>query len=150
MSEPQDVADLVADTFMAAVDAAQSYDRQRGRPLPWLIGIAHNKLRRWHRQHGADRDVARRIVGRRLLDADDILELEERIDAAALAPFDALNRLPAGQRELLDLVVSQGLSPAEIAKVLGISPGVARIRLYRARKALRGQLPSPDRKQEGQ
>jgi len=86
VGDPHDVADLVADTFVAAIDAAPSYDPRRGQVLPWLIGIAHNKLHRWYRQRGSDRDLARRVVGRRWLDADDIGQLEERIDAAALAP----------------------------------------------------------------
>lgn len=148
VSDPHDVADLVADTFVAAVDAAQSYDHRRGQALPWLIGIAHNKLRRWHRQRNADRDLARRIVGRRLLDPDDIDELENRIDAAALAPLDVLNRLSPGQRELLDLVATQGFTPAEIAAVLGVPAGVARIRLHRARKALRRELDAQNGQQE--
>jgi len=148
LREPQDVADLVADTFIAAIDVADSYDYRRGRVLPWLIGIAHNKLRRWHRQQGADRDLQRRVVGRRLLDADDIADLEERIDAAALAPLDLLNQLTADQRELLDLAEIQGLTPAEIAKVLGVAAGVARIRLHRARKALRTKLAPPHGRQE--
>lgn len=134
------MADLVADTFVAAIDAAASYDPRRGQVLPWLIGIAHNKLHRWYRQRGSDRDLARRVVGRRLLDADDIGQLEERIDAAALAPLDLLTQLSADQRELIDLVEIQGFTPTEVAKVLGVTAGVARIRLYRARKALRRQL----------
>jgi RNA polymerase sigma factor (sigma-70 family) len=148
LSDPQDVADLVADTFIAAVDAAESYDHRRGQALPWLIGIAHNKLRRWYRRRDADRDLARRIVGRRLLDSDDIGELENRIDAAALAPLAVLNRLSPDQRELLDLVAIQGFTPAEIATVLGVPSGVARIRLHRARKALRREFGVQNGQQE--
>jgi RNA polymerase sigma factor (sigma-70 family) len=148
LSDPQDVADLVADTFIAAVDAADSYNHRRGPALPWLIGIAHNKLRRWYRQRNTDRGLARRIVGRRLLDSDDIDELENRIDAAARAPLDVLNRLSPEQRELLDLVAIQGFTPAEIAAVLGVPSGVARIRLHRARKALRRELEAQNGQQE--
>jgi RNA polymerase sigma-70 factor (ECF subfamily) len=144
LHDPHDVADLVADTFLAAVDAAGSYDHRRGGPLPWLIGIAHNKLRRWYRRQNADRDLAHRAVGRRLLDADDIADLEARIDAQASGALKALDRLTPNQRELIDLVDLQGFTPAEAARVLGVSAGVARIRLYRARKALRNTLdPDP-------
>jgi RNA polymerase sigma-70 factor (ECF subfamily) len=140
VGDPQDVADLVADTFVGAIDGAGSFDHRRGRVLPWLIGIAQNKLRRWYRQRGADLDLARRIVGRRLLDADDIGELENRIDAAALSLLDVFNRLSPNQRELIDLAEIQGFTPAEIATVLGVPAGVARIRLYRARNALRREF----------
>jgi RNA polymerase sigma factor (sigma-70 family) len=144
--DPQDVADLVADTFVAAIEAAASFDHRRGRALPWLIGIAHNKLRRWSRQQATDHDLARRIVGRRLLDADDFADLEERIDAAARDPIGVLNRLPADQRELLELVEIQGCTPAELAEVLGVSAGLARIRLFRARKALRKAATTQEEK----
>lgn len=146
--DPHDVADLVADTFMAALDAAGSFDHRRGRALPWLIGIAHNKVRHWYRQQAAGRNAADRVAGRRLLDADDIAELEQRIDAQASGALAALDSLSPGQRELVDLVDVQGFTPADAASVLGLSAGVARIRLHRARKALRQALthhPHPDR-----
>jgi RNA polymerase sigma factor (sigma-70 family) len=150
LHDPHDVADLVADTFLAAMDTAGSYDHRRGGPLPWLIGIAHNKLRRWYRRQNADRDLARRAVGRRLLDADDIADLEARIDAEASGALRALDRLTPNQRELVDLVDLQGFTPVEAARVLGVSAGVARIRLYRARKALRNTLdPDPGRSTHG-
>lgn len=139
VTDPHDVADLVADTFLGAVDASGSFDHRIGRPVAWLIGIAHNKVRRFHRQRGSDRQALQRVVGRRLLDDDDIAELEARIDAETdgAAALGLLGRLHPAQRELIDLVDIQGLTPAEAATVCGISAGLARIRLHRARKALR-------------
>jgi RNA polymerase sigma-70 factor (ECF subfamily) len=139
VADPYDVADLVADTFLSAVDAAESYDPRRGKPLPWLIGIAHNHLRRFYRQRENDRRAVQKFVGRRLLDPDDVAELVERIDAEANTARieQSWSKLTAAQRELIDLADIQGLSPSEIATVFDIPSGVARIRLHRARKALR-------------
>jgi RNA polymerase sigma-70 factor (ECF subfamily) len=139
VSDPYDVADLVADTFLTAVDAAESYDHRRGRPLPWLIGIAHNHLRRFYRQRESDRRAVQKVLGRRLLDADDVAELVDRIDAEASSAriVASWEQLSVAQRELIDLADIQGMSPAEIAIVFDIPSSVARIRLHRARKALR-------------
>ncbi len=61
----------------------------------------------------------------------------------------ALPRLPARHRELLHLVLD-GLSQAEIAATLGIREGAVKVRVHRARKALRtlvrgGRRPIPAR-----
>ena len=44
--------------------------------------------------------------------------------------------LPDGYADILRLSVSMDMKPREIAKVLGISDGAARVRLFRAREAL--------------
>jgi RNA polymerase sigma factor (sigma-70 family) len=144
VADPHDVADLVADTFMSAVGAAARFDPQQGRTMPWLVGIARNQLRHFRRRRHSDQQAAQRIVGSRLLDADDIADLEERIAAEARGrrALSALAGLPAAQRELVELVDLQGFSPAEAAEVCGISPGAARVRLHRARATLRAAVPS--------
>lgn len=48
----------------------------------------------------------------------------------------ALGRLRADERELIQLVEWERLAPAEVAVVLGVRPGTARVRLHRARLAL--------------
>jgi RNA polymerase sigma factor (sigma-70 family) len=142
VADPHDVADLTADTFLTAMAAAGSFDHRRGRALPWLIGIAHNTVRHFQRSRHHQGVALDRVKGRRLLDADDIADLERRIDAEARAApaLRRLDGLPETQRELVALVDIQGLAPAEAARVLGISGGLARIRLHRARAALRATL----------
>ncbi|MFI7634921.1 RNA polymerase sigma factor [Nonomuraea sp. NPDC049400] len=58
--------------------------------------------------------------------------------------YEAFKRLSDDDRELLALVAWEGLSGAEIAKVLGCSRGAARIRLHRARKRLAKELADLD------
>jgi DNA-directed RNA polymerase specialized sigma24 family protein len=52
----------------------------------------------------------------------------------------ALKTLRAKDRELLQLVSGDGLSPAQAGAVLGMNPNTARIRLSRARARLRDAL----------
>jgi RNA polymerase sigma-70 factor (ECF subfamily) len=94
------------------------------------------------RRQSRDRDVLRRVSGRRLLDADSLARIEERIDAEREARnlYDALASLPRRDRALMELVAVDGLSVAEAAAVLGVKPGTARVRLHRSRKRVQAQL----------
>jgi len=139
IQDPHDVADLVADTFLAALRAAARFDPRRGPPLGWVLGIAHNTLRRFYRRRATDRQATARIAGRRLLDADDIQQLEEQIDAQRQAGI-ALQGLSTTERELVELVDGAGLTPAEAARVMGLPPGTVRVRLFRVRRKLRAAL----------
>jgi RNA polymerase sigma factor (sigma-70 family) len=142
LQDPHDVADLVADTFIAAMENAPKYDPRRGRPLAWLLGIGHNTLRRFYRQRLADRQAVARFAGRRLLDADDVALLEDQIDneRRAHSAYRMLGELSAADRELVELVDITGLSPKEAATAMGLLPGMARVRLFRARAKLRSAL----------
>ena len=142
IADPHLAADLTADVFLAAIDAAPSYRVARGAPRAWLLGIARNVVAAEYRRAGRERRAQARIDGRRLLDPDDIARMQERIDAAARARemYEALAGLPDGERAVFELVALDDLSPSEAAAVLGIRPITARVRLHRARSSLRGSL----------
>jgi RNA polymerase sigma-70 factor (ECF subfamily) len=64
----------------------------------------------------------------------DLDAVHDRLDAEQLRPelADALDRLPAGQREAVELRIVSALSYEEVAESLGCSPVAARIRVMRA------------------
>jgi RNA polymerase sigma-70 factor (ECF subfamily) len=146
IDDPQDIADLTADTFLSAMRSAATFDPRRGRPLAWLLGIAHNTVRGFHRQRATDWQVNGRIAGRRLLTTDDILRLEERLDAdrKAREVIELFDQLAPNDRELVELVHMNGLTPQEAARALGMLPATARLRLFRARARLRGALDAKE------
>jgi len=139
VADPQLAADLTADVFLAVIEAAADYRGSFGGPRTWLFGIARNviaaEFRRSARQHRAE-DL---IAGRRLLDADDVDRMVAKIDAFRQVRelHEELKALPDGERAVLELVAVDGLSVAEAAAALGIRPVAARVRLHRARRALR-------------
>jgi RNA polymerase sigma factor (sigma-70 family) len=143
----EDVADLVADTFLAAFRAAGRYRAQTATAVPWLLGIAtrlasnqHRTLARWRRGH-------QRVAGERpRFTGEEYEAVEAAIDAARQAPHvqAALRAMPDGDRKVLELVAYAQLSPSEAALALHISPNAARLRLARARRRLRERLPSAD------
>ncbi|MEV0718207.1 sigma-70 family RNA polymerase sigma factor [Asanoa sp. NPDC050611] len=145
VDDPHAAADLTAEVFLAAIESARGYRPERGSEVGWLFGVARNVIaaeqRRWHRHRRAAAEVA----GRRVLDADDLARIEERIDAEAVArrTYEAVRGLPDDTRALLELVAVDGLSTAEAAQVLGITAVAARVRLHRARRAVRLSLANP-------
>jgi RNA polymerase sigma factor (sigma-70 family) len=146
VADPYLAADLTADVFLAAIDAAPDYRPDRAAPAAWLYGVARNVVAAEYRRAARERRANARIEGRRLLDEDDVERMQEQIDAAGRARelFDALAHLPHGERAVLELVALDDLSVTEAASALGLRPVTARVRLHRARTALRRQMTNHD------
>ena len=141
----EDVADLTADIFLAAIDSAATYQPARGAPIAWLYGIARNVVAARLRQRSRDLQTVSKVSGQRLLDADAIARLEEQIDAERRCRrlYDALGALPVRDRALIEMVSVDGMSVSEAAGLLGMKPGPARVRLHRSRALVKSQL-QPD------
>jgi RNA polymerase sigma factor (sigma-70 family) len=142
VDDPRVAADLTAEVFLAAIDAAPSYRTARGVPEAWLFGIARNVVAAEWRRAGRERRAHADLEGRRLLDDDDIARMQERIDAEARsrALHAALAGLSEPERAVFELTALDGLTPTEAAATLGIRAVTARVRLHRARTALRRRL----------
>ena len=142
VDDPRVVADLTAEVFLAAIDAAPSYRTARGVPEAWLFGIARNVVAAERRRAGRERRAHADLEGRRLLDDDDIARMQERIDAEARGRelHAALAGLSESERGVFELTALDGLTPGEAAAALGIRAVTARVRLHRARATLRRRL----------
>jgi RNA polymerase sigma factor (sigma-70 family) len=137
--DPQTVADLTSETFVRAVDGFAGFDPRRGSDRAWLFGIAARVFAGHCEQSAGGRDAAARLGGHRPLDADEIEELVERIDAEreGAALLGRCERLPAVERAAIELVDIEGLTPKQAALALGVSRVAFRQRLSRARSRLR-------------
>ena len=130
-----DAEDLVQATFLAALEAAESYEAHR-RLKPWLIGILVNQAHRERRWRSRRPDPNR-------LDRPELpdpLELAERTEFAE-AFARRLRGLPENYRQVLTLRLVHGLGPIEIAHSLGLPPDTIKTRLRRGREILRQSLP---------
>src|SRR5580700_9321267 len=138
VADPQLAADLTAEVFLAAIEAAARYRGSFGGPRTWLYGIARNVIAAEFRRSAREQRAESLIAGRRLLDADDVDRLMERIDAFRQVRelHEVLRTLPDGERAVLELVSVDGLTVAEAAAALNIRQVAARVRLHRARQAL--------------
>jgi RNA polymerase sigma-70 factor (ECF subfamily) len=138
VADPQLVADLTAEVFLAVIEAAARYRGSVGGPRTWLYGIARNVIAAEFRRSAREQRAQSLIAGRRLLDADDVDRLMERIDAFRQVRelHEVLRVLPEGERAVLELVSVDGLTVTEAAAALNIRQVTARVRLHRARQAL--------------
>jgi RNA polymerase sigma factor (sigma-70 family) len=139
--DPQLVADLTADTFVAVISGFASFDPRKGTARAWLFGIAGHVYAAHCAAYSQQQTKLQRLAGRRDLDQDQVDELLERIDAeqAGRCLLFELARLPERDRAVIDLVDLAGLRPKEAAAALGLTPGTVRMRLMRARGRLRKQ-----------
>lgn len=138
-----DVADLVADTFMIALQASGRYIPETDTALPWLYGIARRVLARQRRRSaGFARLLAKSTHSQVRFQGIEEDAIAEAIDATRTAPAlaEALGGLSKGEREVLELVAFDGLTPSEAAVVLELTPNAARLKLSRARRHMRGLL----------
>jgi RNA polymerase sigma factor (sigma-70 family) len=105
--------------------------------LPWLIGVANNVLRNRWRSKRRYRGALKRLHGAEQEneftdDVDGRIDDERRLRSVLVL----LDRLPFRQREVLELVIWDGLSYEEAAVAAGVAVGTIRSRLARARSRL--------------
>jgi RNA polymerase sigma factor (sigma-70 family) len=143
----EEVHDLVAAVWLDVIRAAPRFDPERGRALPWILGVAANLAADQRRRAAREREALRRLAGRRVLSDDDIVRLEESIDAsrASLDVLAELAALPPGERAAIELIALDGFSPAKAAEALGMKPATVRMRVSRARAKLRTALIETDK-----
>lgn len=122
--------------------------RHRGMPLrgdsalPWLLGVAVNVLRDYHRSLRRFREAVKRVPAP--IDSPDFADdLVQRIDdeRAMRELLSIVARLPARDQDVLFFSWS-GLSYEEIALALDLRIGTVRSRLSRAKARLR-ELAAP-------
>jgi RNA polymerase sigma-70 factor (ECF subfamily) len=125
-------------------------------PLPWLYAVARNLWRNQARRDRRRRDLLSRF--QRPHEADGAPALDRAAPDPAAADSGglrtALSSLSEGDQEILRLAAWDGLTPGELATVLGCSPAAARTRLHRARARLARRLglnprhPAPSRRKQ--
>jgi len=138
--DPELAADLMAETFAAALLAAPRFKRRREPAVAWLFTIGRRKLiDSWRR--GKVEDAARRKLGLEPIELDDggLARVDSLVDEERdpLPLLELMNRLPADQREALRMRVLDERDYADIARALECSEAVIRQRVSRATRSLR-------------
>jgi RNA polymerase sigma factor (sigma-70 family) len=132
LREPADAADAVQDTFVIAASRLGGL-RDRERLRPWLYAVARNECRRRIREKAATTTLeeAPDVTD----ETADIGGGAERAELRALLR-EAVGGLNPAEQEVVELQLRQGLDPAEVADVLGISRNHAHALISRARDQL--------------
>jgi RNA polymerase sigma-70 factor (ECF subfamily) len=123
--------DLTAETFLAAVDAAQR-DNAPVITIPWVVGVARHKLvDHWRRRSREERLL--QVLGDERPANDD--PWDERLDA--MRARETLGSLAPHHRAALTLRYVDDLPVPEVAAQLERSLHATEALLVRARKAFR-------------
>jgi RNA polymerase sigma-70 factor (ECF subfamily) len=139
VGNPEDAADVTQDVYLRVVRKLGGF-RHEASFTTWLSRVTTNVAmsmlsRRSRRVAVEGTDLGEDVPD---LDADPA----ERSEALALAARleDLVQALPEGQRQVLVLRDIYGLSTEEVATAMGLTPGAVKVRLFRARERLKGQL----------
>ncbi len=129
--------EVLQDVMLAAWDSAARF-RGESKVLTWLLRIARNRSINAMRRRRLPQVPIQDSLD---ASADDTGPLEKVVRRSERDLVrDAIQELPAGQREVLVLVFYHHLSSQEVAEVLGIAVGTVKSRLHRAKANLRDVL----------
>jgi RNA polymerase sigma factor (sigma-70 family) len=122
-----DAEDVTAEAFERGLRYRDSYDRSKGEPAAWLIGIARRLIdtRRWAELATGD-----------LPETASVADLEEE-SVQRLTLAAAVARLGERDRELVALRYGADLSAREIARLLEMRTNAVEVALHRALARLR-------------
>lgn len=141
LSRRREVAeDLLEETWLRLVSRATQL-RPDTRLGPWLFTVARNLYVSYRRSRLLEDSHAAGLIG--LWPSGSPLPSPFEVAAAGETGRRieaALGALPVASREVLLLVVVEGLKPAEAAEICGVSSEAMRQRLTRARAALAQSL----------
>jgi RNA polymerase sigma-70 factor (ECF subfamily) len=134
---PNEADDLTQQTFLACVRSRDQFLGQ-SRFRTYLFAIARNelvtRLRRIPEFEHVDLEVS--SLDELVSSPSSQLRKHEELEQIRTA----LRRLPVEQQVLLELHYWHDLDAAALAEMFSASPGAIRVRLLRARRALRDQL----------
>jgi RNA polymerase sigma-70 factor (ECF subfamily) len=124
--------DLLAEVFTIAWQRFEDIPSEA--EAAWLIGVARNRLMNMQSKQ------SRRSRLSAIVRPPSSSPSAEDEAVAEMTLSEAIESLPATEREAFTLSVWEGLSPRELGIVLGITQNAAAIRLSRARSLLLSRL----------
>jgi RNA polymerase sigma-70 factor (ECF subfamily) len=136
--------DVVQDAFLSVWRTGARYDRRRGSVRNWVLGVVHNRAIDAFRR-GAVRDsrnvpddgLAERLPATERTDA----EVARRDDARQVR--EALDDLPAEQRQVIELAYFGGFTHTQISEMLTVPAGTVKGRMRLGLTKLRMTLGDP-------
>lgn len=134
---PADAEDIANETWLRALDAVDDF-RGEAALGTWLhriaVNLAYDLLRQKNRQCAVE-DPEAAIVQEAAIDRPVGEDLEQREMSACVR--NLMTRLPPAQREVLAQADMYEQRVSELAENAGVTPGNAKIRLHRARRAMK-------------
>src|SRR5581483_2256120 len=135
LGDGPDAEDVTSEVFERAVRYRDSYDRSKGEPVAWLLGIASRCANAALAARAGDHPSPDDPVPSIGFEDDSV----RRLSLAA-----ALAQLSERDQELIALRYGADLTAAQIARVVDSKTNAVEVALHRALERLRGVLESED------
>lgn len=131
LGRPEEAEEVLLEVFWQAWEQADRYDPERGAPFTWLFAIARSRAldRLRARQRRAATLEAAGVEGWSDAPQPDTPEGDVLFRELRGQVLAALARLPAEQREAIELAYYGGLTQVEIAERTGIPLGTVKTRV---------------------
>lgn len=138
--------DIVQEAFLSLWRTGARYDRTRGSARTWVLSVVHNRAIDAFRRDAvhAGRDVSDDEAVQRLISRE-CTEGEVQRRAQAREMHDALDTLPAEQRQVIELAYFGGFTHSQIARMLELPAGTVKGRMRLGLTKLRLSLGEPSR-----
>lgn len=140
-ADSDDADDVVQETLVRMHRSLVDY-RQGSRFTTWLYRITHSAVLDHGRRRTARWRKRLRLSLYRDQDQQDPPGIEQKIEEERLISLIKAfwNELPAGQRQVFDLVDLQGYGPSEVADMMEMNPATVRAHLFKARRTIRCRI----------
>jgi RNA polymerase sigma-70 factor (ECF subfamily) len=130
LGEGPDAEDVTSETFARALRYRDSYQRDKGEPIAWLIGIARRTIAE-HAGNVVETSDSEPVSGSVELENTWVEEIDLRSAVAALESRD---------RELIGLRYGADLTARQIGELLEMQTNAVEVALLRALARLRAQF----------
>jgi RNA polymerase sigma-70 factor, ECF subfamily len=137
-TDDDDAADDVAQDVLISLDRRVKHFRGTSRFSTWLFAVTRNVALSKRRRETRRAEILRRHAVLSVVTVDEPTDPDTtRLASLVLEYFDAL---PRRQRQIFELVDLRGMSPADIARELGMQQVTVRAHLFKARRAIRERM----------
>lgn len=142
LGNPSDAEEALQEVFVYVWNHADRYDAKRSSVATWLVLLMRSRaIDRWRknavieRSHEAAQPADPPVADASTAGPESVFHRERRERVR-----DELAKLPAEQRDVLNMAFYQGLTQTEIAAKTGLPLGTVKTRTLLAMKKLRGAL----------
>jgi RNA polymerase sigma-70 factor (ECF subfamily) len=137
-TDDDDTADDVAQDVLISLDRRVRNFRGTSRFSTWLFAVTRNVALSKRRQEQRRAELLERHATLAVVSVADPIDPDaSRLAALVLQYFDAL---PRRQRQIFELADILGMTPADIARELGMQQVTVRAHLFKARRTIRERM----------
>ena len=126
--------DLMQQAYVELLSGSARFDNKSSLKT-FVFAVVQNLARSHFRRLSSRMRLAQRLEAEPVTDHVEQATMDEQGDVWA-----AVRRLPARQRDIIELVFCRELTVEEASAVMGVSAGTGRVHYDRAKKALRDKL----------